>query len=708
MNWAVGNIALVAPAPVTHTFNGTGGDDTAAIQALVNGLSAGDTLVINGASLVSTIALWYMSDVTIRINGCVKSVFTSQPTSKPYTGAPSGNPVFGIFGCSDITIAGSYIENTYDEAVVACGTTGLHLSCNIYGAGVGTNDGIFVWWSPPSSGQTYSGDPLTISNCEIKNVSVVPATGYGSGKGIDIQWLPTLGGTVSNCRVHDCGGGGIYLWAGYNLLLEGNYVYNNSMDGIQINCNAVLDATQHFTINGNYVFNNRSDGIDMDNFGNASTAPYPNYGVDENNYLSYNGWCAGASTPDGSGVCTCWCLQNMQVLDNIAIGENRTGIFFTGCTSCLAQGNVISKTSNSQSNAGYDSAGNGVTFDTNDLYCSVSGQATLEGQGIVSLTWSNDFINGGTLSPSGSHSGLTKTNTPKSTSNYYRYSTSDSNNFAVTFGTPSSGYTTRVVAWTNDSAGSSVTLPLTGTVKETTMSGQVSYIVSQGGSVTVPLSYCALVMLDWGQIASSSVNVSQLSALKSLTDSTGVNINEPVVVTVGSGVFSDGRCYVEDSNRSYGFEVMPGSGVTLYDGDVVIFSGTMGTDSDGERLVSITSLASQQSGDELNALGMDGRIVNGSSVTGLMVKTWGLVSSRGLRRQVVRNKRRLQRINSDVEWHYSYQWHCPDCGAVCRCNRDCWSLQKRDRGDPCGPTRWCIRYRHILGESQSPGPAGDS
>ena len=52
---------LLNPTPAmaaNYIFNGTGGDDTNAINGLITGLASGDKLTLNGNCKVRTIAMW--------------------------------------------------------------------------------------------------------------------------------------------------------------------------------------------------------------------------------------------------------------------------------------------------------------------------------------------------------------------------------------------------------------------------------------------------------------------------------------------------------------------------------------------------------------------------------------------------------------------------------------------------------------------------
>ncbi len=97
------------------------------------------------------------------------------------------------------------------------------------------------------------------------------------------------------------------------------------------------------------------------------------------------------------------------------------------------------------------------------------------------------------------------------------------------------------------------------------------------------------------------------------------------VVTVASGTFTDGTCYIEEPNRVAGIKIM-GAGVSL--GDRVTLIGNMSTDANGERYVAVSSLTTQTSGIPLGALGMNNTAAVSRSVSGLLVKAWGKVTAK--------------------------------------------------------------------------------
>lgn len=123
---------------------------------------------------------------------------------------------------------------------------------------------------------------------------------------------------------------------------------------------------------------------------------------------------------------------------------------------------------------------------------------------------------------------------------------------------------------------------------------------------------------------------------KKLADGVGISMSDYAVVTVGSGILSDGSVYIESENRCDGIKVVPSSSMSsVAAGDRVKLAGTMATDTNGERYISEASVVSKASGDPLKPLGMTNKALGGSGIAdasglgniGLLVKVWGKVSS---------------------------------------------------------------------------------
>ncbi len=107
---------------------------------------------------------------------------------------------------------------------------------------------------------------------------------------------------------------------------------------------------------------------------------------------------------------------------------------------------------------------------------------------------------------------------------------------------------------------------------------------------------------------------------------TNVKITTAQVATVATGVFSDGRYYVEDADRTVGIMVIPASGLpAIAEGDRVMLTGAISVDANGEKYIAATA-QTKVSGGELGTLGMGGKALAGNG--GLFVRVWGEVMTK--------------------------------------------------------------------------------
>lgn len=119
---------------------------------------------------------------------------------------------------------------------------------------------------------------------------------------------------------------------------------------------------------------------------------------------------------------------------------------------------------------------------------------------------------------------------------------------------------------------------------------------------------------------------SKISECRALPDGTPIRLVEPKSATVATGVFSDGRYYIEEPDRVAGIKVVGGSAVSL--GDRLTISGVVGTDANGEKMITVTAIESKSAGDALAPVAVSCRTMSGGSVAGLLVRTWGRVVSK--------------------------------------------------------------------------------
>lgn len=129
-------------------------------------------------------------------------------------------------------------------------------------------------------------------------------------------------------------------------------------------------------------------------------------------------------------------------------------------------------------------------------------------------------------------------------------------------------------------------------------------------------------------LAGGGTEVPTLVALRSVPDGTAVILTEPVIATAGKATFKSGSIYVEDSTRTMGIKILPGtSAPNVQIGDRVTFAGVINTDANGERCVTGSVAIASTPGAPVRPLGIAGKGL-GSFVYGLSVTIWGKVTAR--------------------------------------------------------------------------------
>lgn len=124
----------------------------------------------------------------------------------------------------------------------------------------------------------------------------------------------------------------------------------------------------------------------------------------------------------------------------------------------------------------------------------------------------------------------------------------------------------------------------------------------------------------------TAIDIAKLSDIAGLDDGTEVNITDPKIATVASGAFTDGSIYVQEPNRLLGIKVIPGA-TTVAVGDSFTLAGTLGTDANGERTITLGSIGAITAGAQPKTLGLRSTsIISGAPrLTGTLVRVWGEV-----------------------------------------------------------------------------------
>ncbi len=161
--------------------------------------------------------------------------------------------------------------------------------------------------------------------------------------------------------------------------------------------------------------------------------------------------------------------------------------------------------------------------------------------------------------------------------------------------------------------------------------GDITLMATKTGYLTAFGSVVAqandTVTLDFD--LKSVVSVDKIRETRTLADGTGVSLTQ-VAATSGSGTFTDGSYYVEDTDRTSGIRIVPAEGADAVNiGDRANFSGVMSTvAATGERFVDQAFVQNKVVGTPVRPLGTANRSVveQGMSLSGLLTTVWGKVT----------------------------------------------------------------------------------
>lgn len=150
--------------------------------------------------------------------------------------------------------------------------------------------------------------------------------------------------------------------------------------------------------------------------------------------------------------------------------------------------------------------------------------------------------------------------------------------------------------------------------------------IDAGINVGLPYNGTAPDMGAYEVTEAPPVEVATLREALGQPVGTNVKITNAQVATVATGVFADGRYYVEDADRTVGIMVIPASGLpAIAEGDRVMLTGVISVDANGEKYIAATA-QTPTSGATLGTLGMGGKALAGNG--GLLVRVWGEVKTK--------------------------------------------------------------------------------
>jgi hypothetical protein len=220
-------------------------NDTAALQAAINALTAGDTLVLSGNYKVNA-SLTITNKSRIRITGKGR-VFLDT--------APSGSYIFKLVGtCDDVEIDGLTLvgdnNSSYTQTAIGCdsgqtisNTRFHHLNISNINVGISHNANLGGSWT---KGFCYSNS--------LKDI-----LGTVSGSGYGIQMAKATNVAVTDNVLDNCGRHSIYQGAGTNCnnVIANNLILNhrNSVADGSFRAAAVISRSSGVTFTGNKFYN---------------------------------------------------------------------------------------------------------------------------------------------------------------------------------------------------------------------------------------------------------------------------------------------------------------------------------------------------------------------------------------------------------------------------------------------------------------------
>lgn len=312
-----------------QTFHAKGDgktDDTENIQRTIQAAKQGDTILIpEGTYLVRTLIL--KSDIHLKGPGHLKQVLPNDTQRFSRVIQNSSAPLF--FGRNLRNVSLSFRASTINEALYISKSTHIR----IFNTDIkGDNKKLYAF---PGM-LFYECDTIAITNSRIKayGASRQSATKYQAGTGIRLLSCSNI--EIKNNKIFENGENGIFMHGSGRALIKNNQIANNGMSAIQIGFGKTKKE-QHFNIYGNTLSHNSADAIDINN--KITPTPFPIHCIIKNNKSLNNGFVAGKSTVDGSGLATLVNVSDVQLLNNISQKSNRPALYLERCGSIQAVGN---------------------------------------------------------------------------------------------------------------------------------------------------------------------------------------------------------------------------------------------------------------------------------------------------------------------------------------------------------------------------------
>lgn len=301
-------------------------DDTKSIQQAIQAAQKGDTIFIPaGTYLVKTLVL--KSDIHLKGPGQFKQTLSDDTQRFSRTNQNSSAPLF--FGRNLRNISLSFRAFTINEALYISKSTNIRLNeVEI------TGDDKKIYAFPGLL--FYECDSIEIANSRISNYGAPRQSAQKYQAGTGIRLLSCSNIRIADNTIQKNGENGIFMHGSGHATINNNNIAHNGMSAIQIGFGKT-GKERHFQILNNTLSHNAADAIDINN--KITETPFSIYCIIKNNKSFNNGFVAGESTVDGSGLATLVNVSEVQLAQNSSSKSNRPALYLERCGAIEAENN---------------------------------------------------------------------------------------------------------------------------------------------------------------------------------------------------------------------------------------------------------------------------------------------------------------------------------------------------------------------------------
>ncbi|MGK9120083.1 right-handed parallel beta-helix repeat-containing protein [Olivibacter jilunii] len=302
-------------------------DDTENIQRTIKAAQRGDTILIpEGTYLVKTLVL--KSDINIKCLGLLKQVLPSDTQNFTRVVQNSSAPLF--FGRNLRNVNLRFRAFTVNEALYVSKSTNIRITDTHI---KGNDKKIYAF---PGM-LFYECDTIAIRNSNITSYGSArqSASTYQAGTGIRLLSCSNI--KIENNQIIKNGENGIFMHGSGRATIKNNHIAYNGMSAIQIGFGKAKKE-QYFDISNNTLNHNAADAIDINN--KITSDPFPIHCIIKSNRSLNNGFVAGKSTVDGSGLATLVNVSEVQLFNNRSQRSNRPALYLERCGIIQAENNI--------------------------------------------------------------------------------------------------------------------------------------------------------------------------------------------------------------------------------------------------------------------------------------------------------------------------------------------------------------------------------